>query len=65
MTRFGRLLAFGIGAAGLVASVAYSSEQTVLGATLIVRSTRGVRSVKGSAKEKPSPNSLIGNPALA
>jgi len=68
MTRFGRFLALGIGAAGVLTSVAYTSDQTILGKSITVKSTPSdstERTVKGSAKEKPSPNTLVGDPTLA
>ena len=53
---------------GLLAVSARGSEQTILGKSIAVKSTPGDatrRQVKGSAKEKQSPNTLIGDPTVA
>ena len=52
---------------GLIAGSAGGSDQTILGKSIEVRSRPGDatrRQVKGSAKEKDSPNTLIGDPTL-
>ena len=68
MTRFGRFVVLGIGAAGVLTSVAYTSDQTILGKSITVKSTPGDparRTTKGSARETASPNTLVGDPTLA
>jgi hypothetical protein len=54
--------------AGLLASPVRADDQTVLGRSITVKNTPGDatrRQVKGSAKEKRSPNTLIGDPTTA
>lgn len=57
---FGSLLVF---AAGL----AYAADQTILGSSITVKNPDGTnakRKVTGKAKEKGSPNTIVGNPVL-
>jgi hypothetical protein len=68
MTTLGQFLALGVGAAGLLATAAYTGDQTILGRSITVKSTPGdstKRKVKGSAKESSSTNTLVGDPTLA
>jgi hypothetical protein len=68
MNRVSRFLALGIAAVGLLASVAHPGDQTILGKSITVRGTPSDptrRTVKGSAKERPSPNTLVGDPTQA
>jgi hypothetical protein len=58
------------GGIAFAASLAYAADQTILGKSLTVKDpTAGVdpakRSIKGSAKEKGSSGTLVGNPTLA
>src|SRR5262245_64579346 len=53
---------------GLLAGSAPAADQTVLGRSIAVKSTPGDatrRRVTGSAKEKGSPNTVIGDPTVA
>jgi len=64
----GRHLVLAAVVAGLVAGPAGAAEQTVLGKSITVKSPRGDatrRRVTGSAKEKGSPNTVIGDPTVA
>jgi hypothetical protein len=68
MSKLGRFLALGVGAVGLLAGAAYTGDQTILGKSITVKNKSGdpaKRKVKGNAKEKSSPNTLVGNPTLA
>ncbi len=61
----GRPLALAAAVAGLLAGSARAGDQTVLGKSIAVKSTPGDatrRRVTGSAKEKGSPNTLVGDP---
>jgi len=53
---------------GLLAGSARAGDQTVLGKSIVVKSTPGDatrRRVTGSGKEKQSPNTLVGDPTTA
>ena len=53
---------------GLLAGSAPAGDQTILGKSITVKSAPGDatrRQVKGSAKEKASPNTLVGDPTVA
>src|SRR5262249_55208994 len=55
-------------AAGLVAGLALAADQTLLGKSFSVKAKPGDASktkITGSASEKDSPNTLVGNPTLS
>jgi hypothetical protein len=63
-----RHLALAAAVAGLLAGSARAGDQTVLGRSIAVKSTPGDatrRRVTGSAKERQSPNTVIGDPTMA
>jgi len=65
MTRHLALMAVVV---GLLAGSAPAGDQTILGKSITVKSRSGDatrRQVKGSAKEKASPNTLVGDPTVA
>ncbi len=69
MREFSKLVALAGGIA-FAAGLAYADDQQILGKSLTVKDpTAGVdaskRSIKGSAKEKGSSSTLVGNPTLA
>ena len=69
MREFSKLVAL-TGGIAFAAGLAYADNQTILGKSLTVKDpTQGAdatkRSIKGSAKEKGSGNTLVGNPTLA
>src|SRR5262245_9545072 len=58
------------GGIALAAGLVYAADQTILGKSLTVKDPTGGsdssrRSIKGSAKEKGSSDTLVGNPTLA
>jgi hypothetical protein len=65
MKKLVRMLAVGACAVGLVAVAAYAADQTILGKSFSVKAKPGDPSktkVAGSASEKDSPNTLVGDP---
>lgn len=69
MREFSKLVALAGGIA-FAAGLAYAADQTILGKSLTVKDpTQGAdaskRSIKGSAKEKGTSGTLVGNPTLA
>ena len=69
MREFSKLVALAGGIA-FAAGLAYAADQTILGKSLTVKDPSGgsdasKRSIKGSAKEKDSGDTLVGNPTLA
>jgi hypothetical protein len=68
MRKLVRMLAVGACAVGLVAVAAYAADQTILGKSFSVKAKPGDPSkteVAGSASEKDSPNTLVGDPTAA
>ena len=59
-----KLIAAGILGAAAAAGVAIAADQTILGNKFQVKNPGAVtkRKIKGTAKEKASPNTLVGNP---
>jgi hypothetical protein len=67
MRSFSKFLAVAAGL-GCAASLAFAAEQTILGKSLTVKQKPGdttSRKISGSANEKNSPNTLVGNPTLS
>jgi len=67
MSRLGRFLVLGVAGMGFLASAAYTDDQTILGRSITVKNKPGdsaKRRVRGSAREKSSSNTLIGDPTL-
>jgi hypothetical protein len=68
MSTLGRFLVLGVGAVPILATAAYTGDQTILGKSIAVKSKPGdpaKRKVKGSAREKSSTNTLVGDPTSA
>jgi hypothetical protein len=67
MRSFSKFLAVAVGL-GCAASLAFATEQTILGKSFTVKQKPGdatSRKITGSGKEKGSPNTLVGDPTLA
>lgn len=67
MLKMVRLLSLTVGLIGVLTGVAFTADQTILGKVFVAKSPGSPtqRKVSAAAKEKNSPNSLIGNPTLA